>query len=329
MPFYVQEPTNGNWAPVWEIDDRVATRLDIHQPRGVNRFEAQEGETPWDVMRRETPWFDIAGHCPFHRLPIGPGQYYPRIARLTQGVTAITPGFLSGDDYIQYYPGHDTDAHTIALSRGRMNALTHRLERICQTVHPAADRIDKIYGNDIADLLTSACMEFESQCRGVLAANDYAPPDKGGDTNKRRKSTKGWNTNDYVQLLAPLKLAEYAIGFIAFPWLDPEKPFGAWKPDRATKTLTWYEAYHDVKHDRDKNFSKGTLAHAFRAVSACAVMMLAQYGERSVGSELRRFFLLSAPLEWSWTERYFQPLIGQHADGSTRPADWTRVSYSF
>ena len=318
MSFYVQEPLDGGWPPLWQIDDRIATRVGIHQPRGANRFEAKDGETPFDVMRRETPWFGIAGHCPFHPISLGPGQYYPRMARPTEGVTALprVPGFLGGGTYELSYPGLYAEWHVASMSLGRTKALSRRLARICQTVHPAADCREKIYGNDIADLLISACMEFETQCRGILRANSYPRP-----SNKCK-------TPDYVRLLSPLKLAEYAIGFIPFPWLSPERPFEAWDTKAPTETLPWYQAYHDVKHDREANFSQGTLAHAFRAVSACAIIILAQYGEHWHDVEFWSYFWKGAIPSWSLTERYFQPLTELMEDG-VRRGDWTPVNYSF
>ena len=73
-----------------------------------------------------------------------------------------------------------------------------------------------------------------------------------------------------------MKLAEYSVSFPFYPWLSPIKPFDNWNLNN--KTLAWYSAYNAVKHNREAEFSKGTLLHAFQAISGCFVLLCAQYG---------------------------------------------------
>lgn len=42
--------------------------------------------------------------------------------------------------------------------------------------------------------------------------------------------------------------------------------------------LPWYSAYNAVKDSRGTEFKKATLLHAFQSVSACVIMIYAQYG---------------------------------------------------
>jgi len=87
-------------------------------------------------------------------------------------------------------------------------------------------------------------------------------------------------------------------------------PFENWKEPETTKTLSWYAAYNAVKHDRENEFSKATLRHAFEAITACAIMMKAQFGEKFDEwkfSEAARFFSFIKYPSWPETDIYIDP----------------------
>jgi hypothetical protein len=88
-------------------------------------------------------------------------------------------------------------------------------------------------------------------------------------------------------------------------------PFKGWKPsDSPSKDLTSYGAYNDIKHDRETQFSQATLRNAFNAVTACFVMLCAQYGWDSAlkgDAALRAFFRLTQAPKWAPAEIYILP----------------------
>ncbi len=71
-----------------------------------------------------------------------------------------------------------------------------------------------------------------------------------------------------------MRLNEYAIDFPFYPWLDAIVPFKGWSASAPTKSLRWYDAHNAVKHDREREFARGTLGHAFEAVAGCVVIDL-------------------------------------------------------
>ena len=85
---------------------------------------------------------------------------------------------------------------------------------------------------------------------------------------------------DYVKLSLPMKLGEYRVALPWYPWLDPIAPFEKWVPTKRgeKQLLPWYDAYNDIKHDREKNFAEAKLIHAIKSVTGCFVMLCAQYG---------------------------------------------------
>ena len=123
-----------------------------------------------------------------------------------------------------------------------------------------------------------------------------------------------------------MRLDEYAVDFPNYPWLTPIKPFARWgSTDSPTRELLWYDSYNAVKHNREAEFERATLGHAFAAVTACSIMMAAQFGiPAGLGqrSELQSFFHFSAVPAWPLSEVYIYP----YGEGS---GEWTGVPYPF
>ena len=249
-----------------------------------------------------TPWFEPDGQCPFHRTVLGPGEFYPRIARPDDQHPGEAPG---------WNPGARTETNVMAIACGQLATLTRQLDRICQTVHPT-EKTFGVFGHDIRNLLILACTEVESHWRGVLVANGV--------------SRGRFDTRDYAALRQAMKLDEYAVDFPAYPWLMPLKPFAGWgSTGSPTRELQWYDAYNAVKHNREAAFERATLRHAFEAVIACAIMMAAQFGlSDGLGqrSELQAFFHISAVPVWALSDVYIHPY-------GERSGNWMPVSFGF
>jgi hypothetical protein len=306
MNYYIRlvPMQSGSSTQVWKIDDRTAVRVGVSNAEGGpgTYFRAEPGESIWDALRRMTPWFEPDGQCPFHKTVLKPGEFYRRMARPIDQHPDEAPGWS---------PSTRHEADVMAIARMQLTALTRQLDRICQTVHPTP-AIFAAFGHDIRNLLILACTEVESLWRGVLVAN--------GVTRDR------FSTNDYVKLCAAMRLDAYAVTFPSYPWLAPISPFAGWgNTGKPSQELGWYDAYNAVKHNRETEFARGTLEQAFAAVTACAVMMVAQFGiANGLGqqSELRAFFSISATPSWPLSEVYIYP----YGEG---PGDWTAVPHPF
>jgi hypothetical protein len=279
MTFYLRV-VPGAPMQVWNVDNGVAVRVGVTNPEGGagTYFRAEPGETIWEAIQRQTPWFDPDGRNPFHESVFRPGQFYPRMARPIDQHPNEAPGWS---------PGAHIEANVVAVARGQLTTLTRQLDRICQTVHPSKENFNA-FGHDIRNLLILACTEVENHWRGVLIAN--------GATKER------YDTRDYVALQEAMRLGEYAVAFPNYPWLEPHRPYNGWgSTGRPTQELVWYDAYNAVKHNREAEFARATLRYAFEAISACVVMMAAQFGlPAGLGhrSELQSFFQLSAVPVW-------------------------------
>jgi hypothetical protein len=222
-------------------------------------------------------------------MTLGPGEYYPRIAR---------PLVQQREPRPLWSQSFNVEKAYVANARSQLTSLTRQLGTICQTVQPSEKTLD-VYGHEIRNLLMLAATEVEMHWRGILIANG-AP------------QTTKFNINEYVKLAEPLKLLDYAVTFHDFPDLQPVQPFAGWKANQKD-SLRWYAAYNAVKHNRESEFDRGTLRYAFQAVSACIVLLVAQFGQTALNAELSSTVSLTYP---DWT-------IGEMYDGTS--AGWALV----
>ena len=302
MRYYIRT-VPGHAPQVWKIENDIAIRLGITNPEGGpgSYYKASPGEDIWDCMRRSTPWFE-GGSNPFHETGLAPGEFYRRIARPSDQHPDESPGAN---------PGWLVDANFVAESRSQLIVLGRQLERICRTVHPEPATMTA-YGHDIRNLLLLACTEAENHWRGVLQANGFV---------KDR-----YDTRDYVKLVTAMMLGSYAVTFKSFPWLPSFKPFELWGSSEATtRDLPWYAAYNAVKHNREAHFKEARLEHAFQALSACVIMMAAQFGIPQLvhrSSDLQEMFELSETPQWPLNGVYIFPYGEPHTD-------WVPVNHPF
>jgi hypothetical protein len=293
--WYVRDRIAGQPRQVWVFDEKTATRIGVANPQGGagTHFKADPGEDIWDCIRRQTPWLNpdvTEGH--FHLMTLGPAEFYPRIAR---------PNALATEPML-WSPSVTSEKAFIASARNQLTLLVRRLEIICQTVQPSPQTLD-VYGHEIRNLLILAATEAEMHWRGILSAN--------------RPSIQKFNSNEYVKLIGPLKLRDYQVMFYDFPDLEPVLPFAGWTKEDPTKSLAWFDAYHGVKHNREAEFSRGTLGRTFEAVSACVAMLVAQFGPTALNAELSNFVELRAPA-WPIGEMYLPRVTD---------VDWTPVQH--
>lgn len=139
------------------------------------------------------------------------------------------------------------------------------LNNLYDFIEPSDDNLC-VYSHRIYELLLRTATEFEANCKGILKANGYSKPENE------------WGVKDYFKISRAARLNEYSLTFERWETAHEFKPFIEWNPSRR-ETLTWYEAYNEVKHDRYGNFKKARLEYLMNALAGLICILHAQYGE--------------------------------------------------
>lgn len=252
--------------PVYVIVLTVGTR---ETPEGL--FEAIDDTHAAIEYPKHIPsaYRGVPHQLSFRRCTFDALQYHPRMARPQLGPNSFInmpgpgPLYIMAENKQMALPHN---ASSLASSVNQLSVFTRNLREIFYSVEPDQNNLN-VYGHTIRNTLLLAAMEFENECRGVLSANGYVPPN-GQDR---------WSTVDFVKVMQPLRLAEFEVRLRHYPSIAPRFPFANWNDQAPTQSLVWYHAYNAVKHDRETNFSRGTLEYAVDAVTACAIMLAAQY----------------------------------------------------
>lgn len=224
-------------------------------------------------------------------------------------VTKILENFSPGGFYVrsvrgyQYLPSDnslDTYSFDSKLDEIRSyNSISNYLKVLFDYVEPEQANLST-YSNKIREFLIMACTEVEYLFKKFLNDNNY--------TGGQRLST-----NDFIKILPHLKLKNYAVKLKQFPSLGVFKPFLSWDTLHPTTSLSWYDAYNAVKHDRGGNKNKGNLEMLINAIAAVHILLEAQYGEHIFDSPMRSkyesIFITDEYPKWDLAE-LAMPLLG-------------------
>jgi hypothetical protein len=179
----------------------------------------------------------------------------------------------------------------------QLSSLIQMLHRIFRTVHPCSLNFDT-FGFEIRNLIILSCTEFESQITGILRENEI------------ESISRNYTTKDYVKLKDILFLKSYSVEFRFYPELPAFSPFHDWSIENPTTSLDWYDYYNMIKHDRESNFEKASLKVLLNSISACFIILIAQYGQNDIIDEVTsRFWKIVKPgmLGLTYEYEYIHP----------------------
>jgi hypothetical protein len=290
MRYFVQisQHSSAEIVAVWQLEHPEAIRLDRTDSE-VGRHTADPDEDILATLQKRN------SACKFEELEINPGHYYKGMARP-----------VLGESLGRNQDRSNKTLHSRTSTTGQLHALIQQLEQICRVVHPMDSNLNT-FGHEIRNVLILACMEVEAQCKAVLRAHGI----------------DGKNTEDYVKLATPMRLSEFTVECPYYPWMPAMRPFRTWHSGMKSpsQNLAWYNAYNNVKHDRESNFREASLARAFEALAGFFVMLCAQYGwdfALTGDAAARAFFRLTSDPQWKFSE-YYTPAYG----GTLTAQDYT------
>lgn len=149
-------------------------------------------------------------------------------------------------------------------SEQALRILIEKLDEIFLYIEPHSNGL-QAYGHKLRELLILACTEIENQWVTLLKNNGITP------------IGRSFTTRDYVKLLP---LTSYDNFEVIFKNYNSVKftPFLGWNSSSPTQSLSWYDAYNKVKHDRHHSFSLATLENVLYAISACIIVYSVKFG---------------------------------------------------
>lgn len=168
----------------------------------------------------------------------------------------------------------DFTSASLCRAKRDLGILIQKLQDILLYVEPDKNTL-QTYSHKIRELLILACTELEC-------------------TFKSYSFGKNQRMNDYVKILEAVDLAKHKLSLVGYA--NPYKccPFENWNAAEPSKSIPWYDAYNQVKHNKDAAFHLATLEHCINAIAANIVMFAIRfsptmlYNENDVCSNLVR-----------------------------------------
>ena len=176
----------------------------------------------------------------------------------------------------------------------QLSLLLSDLFDIFKTVEPTVDNL-KVYGNSFRNIIILACTEVDALMKQISI-------DNGITRNNGRFSTK-----DYVRFKKTLQIDRYTVRFNYIDELDDITPFKGWDKDKSTETLSWYNTYNKIKHDRINNRNKATMKEAIDSIAGFAVVLMAEFGYRNPIWEdnIGKYIKIIKEPQWKIEDFYF------------------------
>lgn len=240
----------------------------------LKNFDAVTEETIFDEVAKIRLSLSAIENSSIHKLVklhLNYGQRYTSIYRPVFTEDFIDNYFVP---YINNRPArtfyHDLQIEDVLEYSNRLRQLEivlDDLDSVFKTIAPCRAN-KKAYGHALRNIILISCTEIDMMMKHIMERNHYKQ-------NKDHYSTK-----DYIKLLNALRLNQYQVGFKRFN-SSIYSPYWRWNNSATTKSLWWYDAYNEVKHDREMNFKRANLGNAINSVMAFAVLLIAQYGYRN------------------------------------------------
>jgi len=132
-------------------------------------------------------------------------------------------------------------------------------EVLLEYVEPT-DQNGSTYSHRLYGLLLRACTDFESLAKDLLLAGNYP------------KSPTDMNISDYKTLETQLRVDPVVVDFQLWqPKPLRVLPFKGWSVGKPP--LPWYDAYNNVKHNRQAEFARANLKVFLEALAGQFVLI--------------------------------------------------------
>lgn len=138
-----------------------------------------------------------------------------------------------------------------------LQILIEKMQELLLFVEPSNEGL-KSYSHKARELLFLACSDFESML-------------------KKYNFGKNERMNDYIEIMKYIDLSKFKIQLVGYSKSYKCSPFENWNVKDPSKSLSWYYAYNQLKHNIDKNFHLATLENCINAISANIILFTIRY----------------------------------------------------
>ena len=135
--------------------------------------------------------------------------------------------------------------------------------KLTEYINPC-DSNEACYSHRLYELLLRASTEFENLCKYLISKRDSTNSVSGN-----------LNIHNYKTLESSWNLERKEVGLLFWvPGIKYIKPFDSWSTN--SPPLSWYNAYNNVKHNREACFSDASLKNVVLSIGG---LFLALYAE--------------------------------------------------
>lgn len=177
-----------------------------------------------------------------------------------------------------YIPDYAVDPRyakdRLQLSRAYVN-IEKELRNLFNYIEPDEDN-SSTFSFELYSLLLRACTEVELNCKQIMEANgarphrcfftmsDYKKLEKSSHLSKYKAIFRNWRyRNEETKKVEYIKKE-----FCPFKNFDIS----------INKAPDWYEAYNEVKHNREENLENANLENCMNAVAGILILLYSQFG---------------------------------------------------
>lgn len=159
----------------------------------------------------------------------------------------------------------DYTIYDLCKAKRDLAVLIQKLQEVLLYVEPSKICLDT-YSHKLRELLILACTDFECSMKSYNFGN-----------NER--------TSDYIKILELTDLKKYKVELAGYSEKFESRPFLKWDCKEPTKSLPWYDAYNNTKHNRTDAFHLATLKNCIDSISANIIMFCIRYSPQSLYNE--------------------------------------------
>lgn len=149
--------------------------------------------------------------------------------------------------------------------------LVEDLLKLCEYIDPRDENKD-CYSHRTYELFLRTCTELENLWKTILRDKGHA-----GNSDK-------WTVQEYskIESVYNIIVSDKEVRFVDWRSKTGDgyiKPFDGWTNTNQRPRLAWYQAYNQVKHNREQRFNEASLINVITSLGALHVNLEAYYGQ--------------------------------------------------